>query len=290
MTKSSTAKWLKLAVRFLLSIAAAYIIYQKVDFHKVGLIFSKANIGLLILAFVIFFVSKIISAVRLNLFFSAKHLVLPQSNNAKLYLLGMFYNLFVPGLGGEAYKVYWLNKHYKIKVKGLIWASLLDRISGLAALTALAILFFSLSSYKTDYQILTLSLVPIIYLVYYLVTRYFFTSFLAVFHKATIYSFLVQMTQVACVYTILVSLGLMQKQIDYVLIFLISCYAYLIPVVGFRELAFVWGAQQLGLDMEISLSISLLFYLSMAVTSLSGVVFILFPEKLKPEEGRYYAQ
>lgn len=283
-------KWLKLAARLLLSITAAYILYQKVDFQKVRLILTNANIGLLILAFIIFFLSKIISAVRLNLFFSSKNLFMPQILNAKLYLLGLFYNLFVPGLGGDAYKVYWLNKHYKLKVKGLIWATLLDRISGLAALTTLAILFFSLSSFKIDYEILTLSLVPIMYLIYYMVTRFFFTSFLAIFHKANIYSFLVQITQVACVYVILVSLGLMQRQIDYVLIFLISCYAYLIPVVGFRELAFVWGAQQLGLDMEISLSISLLFYLSMAVTSLSGVVFVLFPEELKPGEGRYYEQ
>jgi glycosyltransferase 2 family protein len=283
-------KWLKLAARLLLSITAAYILYQKVDFQKVRLILTNANIVLLILAFIIFFLSKIISAVRLNLFFSSKNLFMPQILNAKLYLLGMFYNLFVPGLGGDAYKVYWLNKHYKLKVKGLIWATLLDRISGLAALTTLAILFFSLSSFKIDYEILTLSLVPIMYLIYYMVTRFFFTSFIAIFHKANIYSFLVQITQVACVYLILVSLGLMQRQIDYVLIFLISCYAYLIPVVGFRELAFVWGAQQLGLDMEISLSISLLFYLSMAVTSLSGVLFVLFPEELKPGEGRYFEQ
>lgn len=58
---------------------------------------------------------------------------IPNLQNLKLYALGMFYNLFLPGgSGGDGYKVYLLRKLYKAPVKHLLSAVLLDRINGVA--------------------------------------------------------------------------------------------------------------------------------------------------------------
>lgn len=54
-----------------------------------------------------FNISKIISSIRLNRYFKDINLSLSQTYNLKLYYLGMFYNLFLPGgIGGDGYKIY----------------------------------------------------------------------------------------------------------------------------------------------------------------------------------------
>ena len=102
--------------------------------------------------------------------------------------------------------------------------------------------------------------------------------------KVNAYSILVQLLQLASAYFVLVALEVDQQITDYLFIFLLSCLAYVLPFVGGRELAFVFGADFLGLDKELSLAISLFFYLSLALTSLTGLIFLLFPALLKTEK------
>jgi hypothetical protein len=49
-------------------------------------------------------------------------------------------------------------------------------------------------------------------------------------------------------------------------------------------MAFVFGASFLGLDADLSLTVSLFFFLSMAITSLSGLFFFFFPSFLQMDE------
>ena len=73
----------------------------------------------------------------------------------------------------------------------------------------------------------------------------------------------------------------MHLQMEYVFVFMLASFAYVIPIVGAREMAFVFGSQQLGLNMELSLAIGLLFYLALAISSLAGYYFVIFPKSLK---------
>lgn len=267
--------------KLLLSTCAIYIVYRKVDVQSVLYHLSSANIIWLLSAFIVFFFSKAISAVRLNLFFAQHEVKLSQSKNLFLYLTGMFYNLFVPLIGGEAYKVYYINQQQKIPVKQLVWASIHDRLSGLVALAAFALLFLYSSSLLVPYKYIALLLIPIGYIVYYLIIHLFFKEYVPVFTKSTLLSLVVQLTQILCSWCILMSLNVNLHISDYLFIFLLSCFAYVIPVVGAREMAFVFGAQAMRLDINLSLTISLFFYLSLAVTSLSGMLFIFFPRLLQ---------
>lgn len=279
MSNTSTTKQrLLLLLKLALSGAAVYIIYRKVDAQSVLAYLSSANIIWLLAAFVVFFLSKAVSAIRLNLFFKQHHVKLNEKQNLYLYLQGMFYNLFVPLVGGEAYKVYYINKQQGTPVKSLVWASLHDRASGLTALTVLSIVYLVLSTLQIPYKPVTLLLVPAGYIVYYFLLRQFFKEYVPVFTTSNILSLMVQGTQILCSYCVLMSLGVDNHVTDYLFIFLLSCYAYMIPVMGAREMAFIFGAQAMGLDKNLSLAISLFFYLSLAVTSLSGVLFLFKPE------------
>ena len=64
-----TKKALKLGLKLLLSVGAVFIILRKVDFSKTLYYFGEANIWLLVLAFLAFFVSKLVSSFRLNEYF-----------------------------------------------------------------------------------------------------------------------------------------------------------------------------------------------------------------------------
>lgn len=53
----------------------------------------------------------------------------------KLYWLGMFYNLFLPGsISGDAYKIVILKRRYNAPYKKTSAAVLLDRFNGLPGL------------------------------------------------------------------------------------------------------------------------------------------------------------
>ena len=97
----------------------------------------------------------------------------------------MYYNLFLPGgIGGDAYKVILMNKRWPQGGLRLLSAAvLLDRISGVAGLGILAGLCFALLA-KNNLGIIGLaSVIPAI-VVFYLVVKKWFPSFLNSFWSA----------------------------------------------------------------------------------------------------------
>jgi uncharacterized membrane protein YbhN (UPF0104 family) len=280
MQKLSFKKVLIILIKIGLSILAFYIIYQKVAFEKVGFYIKQANWIFLFLAFLAFFVSKAIAALRINCYYRTQQLILPEILNLKLTLLAIFYNLFIPMVGGEGYRVYWLNQRSNTGIKPLISASFLDRISGLLVLLCLAILFFPFTGIALPFKTLVIMAIPVIYGVYFVVHRWLFQSFQPAWWKVTGYSILVQSLQITCTFFILLALNVNHQIVDYLFIFLLSSMAFVLPFMGAREMAFVFGASFLGLDADLSLTVSLFFFLSMAITSMSGLFFFFFPSFL----------
>ena len=285
----------KQAAKFIVKLGVAglavYIVSQKIDFSKTLQYIKHSNIFFLFLALLSFSVSKVISAYRLNLYYKARGILVPALTNIKLYLLGMYYSIFVPGgIGGEGYKVYWLNKYTKTKVKTLIWSSLLDRISGVAALVVLSVISFLFISFEWDYKYLALLLVPIMYVVYRFVIYRFFEPFKEVFWQSNLHSFFVQLLQVFANLFILMALNLQGSYIDYTFIFLVSSLAYAVPVPLVRESVFILFAGVLGLDTDFAAAAGLLFYLNLVIASFSGLYFFAYPKQLKPETVTLAAQ
>ena len=81
----------------------------------------------------------------------------------------MFYNFFIPGgIGGDAYKVYLLNKNFGWSAKKLPSSLFNDRLSGLLAICVLILVF--------SFNLLEAKFFPILFVL--LVVGFFFTYFL----------------------------------------------------------------------------------------------------------------
>ncbi len=264
-------------LKITLSILAVYLISRKVNLNEVAVHFKSINVFYGVLAIFSFFISKIISAFRLNSYYKTQDIIVDEKINTKLYFNSMFYNLFIPLVGGEAYKVMWLRKNYNAEYKSLIWSALLDRGNGLVALIILSILFFNFYDNGFDWSVLTWAIIPVVLLGSLFVHKLFFKSWLPAFNKTTLLSIIVQVLQVVTIFLLIRAIGLESKNLEYIFIFLVSSFAYILPFLGARELAFVYGAEYLQLDNEISLTLSLLFYLVIAFNSLLGAIFFFIP-------------
>ena len=129
---------LKTGLKLLLTGLALYLVFRKIDTDQLFQLAKTIHWIWLLPAIILFILSKVATAIRLNRYFENIGIKLSESQNWKLYLIGMFYNLFLPGgIGGDGYKVYLLNKEFKTPVKKLVQAALLDRLGGLVAIVFL---------------------------------------------------------------------------------------------------------------------------------------------------------
>jgi len=278
----NTKKTVKLLIQIGLTLLAIYLLLSKVSADDILTAIKTSNIYYLLLAFIAFNISKIISAVRLNQFFMDIGLKLSQSYNLSLYYLGMFYNLFLPGgIGGDGYKVYLLNKKHHKKVLTLTKALLLDRISGLIALllfTTFLLLFSSFS--KISYWIPSGSLLFLltIYPLTLLIYKSKFREFLESFKSTNFKALLVQLFQLICAYFIIISLDSHANIIDLLVIFFISSIVAILPFtvggIGARELTFLYMLEYIHSDVNIGVTLSVLFFIITAISSLIGILFI----------------
>src|SRR5881398_2699402 len=95
--ESRKSRLLKLLLKIGITVLCFWYISQKIDFTRALQSLLKANWVFLFIALLFFVLSKLFSAYRLNIYFRNIQLQLPERKNLKLYWLGMFYNMFLPG-------------------------------------------------------------------------------------------------------------------------------------------------------------------------------------------------
>jgi len=284
--ESKLSKYLTLLLKIGVTIVCFWYISKKIDFNAARDAFLKANWLWLSFAVILLMLSKLFSAFRLNIYFRNIQIHLPEWRNIKLYWLGMFYNLFLPGsISGDAYKVVLLKRKYDSSYKKTSAAVLLDRFSGLLALCLILSAYGVIVLDKTLYDVILVIGSVTATIALYLVIRFYFKDFLCGFWSTFFWGLIVQFTQVVCVYCILLSLGLRIDQPQWIFIFLVAAVIAVFPVslgggLGTREVVFVEGAKYFHLDPQVALVISLLFYLSTVIASIWGLYFV-FQDPLK---------
>jgi hypothetical protein len=272
---------LKTLLKLILTGLALYLVFRKIDTQQLFEILKTLQWPWLIPALLLFVLSKVATAVRLNQYFKNIGLYLSEKLNFRLYLIGMFYNLFLPGgIGGDGYKVYLLNKHYQVSIKKLVQAALLDRLGGLVAIVFLLFGFFLLVDVKLDFlesglwNGLMIAGLILTIPVFWLVQKLGFKDFLPSFWSANLWSFAGQITQLICAWFILMALGIDEKILAYQLVFLLSSIVAVLPLtiggVGARELVFVYAHQYAGIEEATAVAFSLIFFLITAGVSLVG--------------------
>lgn len=287
MNKNNKKKIFKWALKFGLSAAAMYFVFRKVDPEQTFETIFSSDIIYFSAGVLAFNLSKIISSFRLNRFYRTTGILLSEWYNLFLYYIGMFYNLFLPGsIGGDAYKIYLLKQGKKGSTKELFMATLLDRLNGLVLLVMLTfvLLLVNRDLYRFGFLVsgsivgLLLS-IP----VYSLVNRLFFKPFLPVFWSTLHLSFWVQLGQLSCAYFILLSIDAQSHFLDYLALFMVSSVVAVLPFtiggVGARELVFLYGSRFLTIDESKAIAFTLLFFSTLALSSLIGLALTFLPYK-----------
>jgi uncharacterized membrane protein YbhN (UPF0104 family) len=284
--ESKLSKYVKMLLKLAVTIICFWYISKKIDLHAAKNAFVRANWSWLLLAIILLMLSKTFSALRLNIYFRNIKIHLSEWKNLKLYWLGMFYNLFLPGsISGDAYKVILLKRKYNAPYKKTSAAVLLDRFSGLLALGLIMSVYGVVVLDNRLYDVVLISGSIIAVIALYFIIRFYFKDFIPGLWPTFLWGLLVQLTQVVCVYCILLSLRLPVNQPQWIFIFLIAAVIAVFPIslgggLGTRELVFVEGAKYFHLDPQVGLVISLLFYLSTVVASVWGAFFV-FHDPLK---------
>jgi len=286
--KSKLKSFFKVFIKLAITIAALWYVFTKIEVQQVLDTISQTRPLYLAGALLFFVLSKMLSSLRLGRYLDSIGIYLSPESNMKLYLLGMYYNLFLPGgIGGDGYKIYLLNKRFDVAARRIFWAVMMDRIIGVLALFCMAVLLFCFVPGMAAYAWFTWLLIPISVAATYVIFRRFFPYFLPVFRITNLQSVVVQLLQVLSALLILLSLKETVQLESYLFVFLISSMVAVLPLtiggIGSREFTFMLGAQWLGLDLNISIALSLLFYLLTAFTSLWGLIYSIGPG-LKLEE------
>ncbi len=282
-------KYVKTAAKIILSFGMIIFVFYKIDTHELIRVLRRVNLLYLAAALLFFMLSKLIAAIRLNRFLRSTGIRISEKYNIRLYLLGMFYNLFLPGgIGGDGYKIYLLNRQFDVKAKQIFWAILLDRVMGLLALFCLAALMGTFIPALGRFRHLTWLLAPLGAAAYYFFIRYLFGRFKGIYPVTLGQSFLVQVSQVVSAVFILMAIKVETGMFGYIFVFLISSIVAAFPITiggfGSREITFLFGAEMMHLDTSNSIALSLLFYVITALVSLGGLYYSIRTEKVRDEE------
>ena len=286
MPKGSKA--FKTTLKVIISLLLLYFVFSKLGTKALWNTLKQVSILHFVVAFFLVLASKAIAHLRLLHYLNAITINIPRLTHWKLYLQGMFYNLFLPGgIGGDAYKAYILSKQFDVKTKNIISALVIDRLSGMIALGSYALILFSAYLSRYPIEVLPKTLVytgllsPLIIAGFYGFNKLWFKATLKAFKTTTLLSFALQGLQILATYLLLVGLGESQKVWGYLLLFTLSSVVSVLPIslggIGLRELTFFYGAQWLFIDTETAVALSLLFFSANALVSLLGLRYHLQP-------------
>ena len=286
-SKFTLKKLLKPLLQLLFTGLALYLVLRKTDIAKLFGIILSANPWYLLLSLLFFNISKLFNAVRLNRFFKAIGIELSAMYNLKLYYLGMFYNLFLPGgIGGDGYKIYVLQKNHGMKMIDVFHAVLWDRICGIIALVFLSVILLLPSTFALKLpQLVPYAwfLLGALYPLALLLNKLFYKQFIGVFTITALESLLVQIAQVISAFFILQAISLQANHIDYLAIFLISTVSTILPITiggaGAREVTFYYLLNFIQLETNAGVALSLIFFGISALSSLAGVLTKIRHEK-----------
>ncbi|MBP9854429.1 MAG: flippase-like domain-containing protein [Candidatus Omnitrophica bacterium] len=130
-------------LRIGISVALLWWLFTKIDMAKTGQVIKSADLKYILVAFLFFSSTYVLTYHRWKLFIKALKLDVPYREIVRYFFIGMFGNLFLPSaIGGDAIKIYGLCKYTAHKAK-VVASILLDRLSGYAGLVIVVVVAFS---------------------------------------------------------------------------------------------------------------------------------------------------
>lgn len=290
---SAMRKRLITLFKLVASVAAISFVLYRVGLADLAALLRGLHVYWLIPALLVFASSKAVAATRLNLHFRTRELLLSPTLNLRLYLVGMFYNLFLPGgIGGDGYKVYWLNQRYQTKLRTLIGAILWDRLNGITVLVFISLLFsWPIFPDITWLKVGLAAALLLIFPAFYAAQWIWVKELNRVFFRTIGISFISQSLILVSIWFLMLSLGIApDQQVMYLVLFLAAAIISNVPIslggLGARELVSLFGANELGLSSDTAVALSLLFYFITLIVSAAGMYFVVYPNAIAGVEQK----
>ena len=271
----------KLLVKIVFTVLGVGWVLSQIDIKEVGKYLSDVPIAVTIACILIFNLSKIFCAIRLNMFFKQEGVLISEKESLKLYYKGMFYNIMLPGgIGGDGYKGYYLHNTLHVPVKNLVRPILWDRITGALSIVILIFALINFQTFIPDQTGLKIFLVCsplLIYAASMVASNMIVPSYRGVFHATTMLSLLNQLSQGVVVILLLYGLKIPVQLFDeYLLVFFISSIATILPLtlggVGIRELVFIKAAEISEIEQDTAVALSVLFFGITVISALVGSI------------------
>ena len=278
----------KVVLKFAVTSVLLYFVFRKVNFQDVKYRLVHANYWWMLAALISFFISMVISSWRLSSFFKSIKLKLDPRFNFRLYLLGLFYNFLLPGgIGGDGYKIYMLNKNYKLPAKKVFWAIMFDRLSGLWAIGLIIVALIFLIPQIDIHIGIPLGIFVVGSGIYYFVAYKFFRDYTHYFWQAHLKAIGVQSLQLLTIVFLMMGQDFTGKYSPYLLSFLISALATIVPIsvggAGIRETVFTWLTRFFPMEKSLAVFLPGTFYIISLIVALLGIYYVIRPSRL--EEG-----
>lgn len=281
-------KWLGLLLKIVVTIICLWYVTTKIDLKQLFETLLNVKWLLFIVSIILYIISKIFASIRLNIYFRNINIHIPQVANFKLYWLGLFYNLFLPGsISGDAYKVIRLTKQFGVPYKKTTSAVLLDRLTGLLGL-GFVLAFYGILVLDNELYIIGLVVAAILSTsITYLIIKKWFRDFFPGFWPTFFWGLVVQLFANASAYFIILSLGITHDLNKYLFIFLVASIAAVLPLtlggLGAREIVFLELSKYFHLNEHTSVLIGFLVYITVVISSAGGMIYV-FIDPLKSLE------
>ena len=261
-------------IQLSISILFVSLTIYKIDIRSFITIFNKVDLNFFLLSPIAYFISQIIASERLRNLLNISGFKLTFFENGKIYLIGIFYNFFIPGgIGGDIYKTYLFKKIYNWEVSQTIKIIIKDRLIGLGVLFILLVFLDNDLILKLNlFNKIILSL--ILFAIGSFITKVVFENNNG-FVKSLFLSIAVQLFQFISIILIILSLKIDSNLIEILFVFIISSILSVFSFggIGIREYIFYSAAYVLTISEELSTSIGLLFTISAVICSVPGFYF-----------------
>lgn len=257
-----------------------YYTLSKIGLNKILEVIKSADLLFILFASIVYFLSQIISSERLWFILKENNLIISSKENIKLYMVGIFYNFFIPGgVGGDAYKGVLMNKKFQWSLKKIYKLLILDRLIGFGVILCLIIVFsgFILDlEFISEFNFVLAPLYALLFFVGRVLVQKIFNNEI-VYTKAFFISHIIQILQFGSIILILFSLGVTENYFTFLYIFLISSVLSIFSFggIGIREYVFFTLASNTALGPDIATSVGLIFTFSALISSIPGLFFLI---------------
>lgn len=128
-----------LLIKVCFSSTLMFLLYRKIPLEEMKVVLASLDYFYFLPICLLLFVNTLLSALKWRLFLSADGVDIPLATLTMTYLIGSFYNLFLPSnIGGDSYRIYDIAQKSSDSVRSAA-SVFADRFSGFLALVSLSL-------------------------------------------------------------------------------------------------------------------------------------------------------